>query len=118
MQFPLENTSAMANMRTSYPPRQTLSPGTAQALLTALRESQLSYRQAASRIGISSGYLHGLTHGTRCPSREVAVGLIDALVIPEPAAADLLAEAAEGRGKDRQENATSVVPGRLGALRS
>ena len=39
----------------------------------------MSYRAAAREIGISHGYLHGLVHGTRCPSRRVAEALIEGL---------------------------------------
>ena len=72
----------------------------AEALRIALLELRLSYRKAAREIGISYGYLHGLTHGTRSPSVTVAERLIAVLPLDSEDAAALLAEAVEVAGRD------------------
>lgn len=110
----MENSTGMANTgRRLFPSRQTLSPKVAEVLRTALSVSQLSYRAAADRIGISHSYLHGLAHGTRCPSKTVARDLITALPFGTQDVAALLAEAAEGHGRDRRWVRGPIVPGEL-----
>ena len=81
--------------RRIYPPRQTLPPSVARSLRRALDESQLSYRKAASEIGISHGYLHSLVHGTRCPSKAVARSLVAALPLGWDEGQALMREAVE-----------------------
>lgn len=94
----------MENTGTSYPPRQTLSPDVADGLRQGLVESHLTYTAAAQLAGISHGYLHHLTHGVRCPSNMVAGALISTLNLGPYAVGALLQQAAEGRGKDRQQS--------------
>lgn len=97
--------------------RHKLSPEVAAALRGALVESRLSYRQAATRIGISHGYLHDLTRGNRSPSMKVARQLIAVLPLRDHDAISLLGQAVEGRGKDREWDPGPAVPGMLDALR-
>ena len=48
-----------------------------------LNQLNLSQNKLAQRVGISSGYLSQLMTGTRCPSAEVRVGLMEALGVTE-----------------------------------
>ncbi len=48
-----------------------------------LNRLNLSQNKLALRVGISSGYLSQLMTGTRCPSAEVRVELMEALGVTE-----------------------------------
>ena len=48
-----------------------------------LNRLNLSQNKLAQRVGISSGYLSQLMSGTRCPSAEVRVGLMEALGVSD-----------------------------------
>ena len=48
-----------------------------------LNRLNLSQNKLAQRVGISSGYLSQLMTGTRCPSAEVRVGLMEALGVTD-----------------------------------
>jgi transcriptional regulator with XRE-family HTH domain len=65
------------------PPLEALAFGSALARLMA--ERSLSYRQLASRTGLSGGYLNHLVHGNRpVPANDVIVTIAAALdVAPE-----------------------------------
>ena len=70
-------------MSDSGPPLEGLAFGAALARLMA--ERGLSYRQLASRTGLSGGYLNHLVHGNRpVPSKDVVARLAAALGV-EPA---------------------------------
>lgn len=48
-----------------------------------LNQLNLSQNKLAQRVGISSGYLSQLMTGTRCPSAEVRVALMETLEVTE-----------------------------------
>ena len=48
-----------------------------------LNRLNVSQNRLARRVGISSGYLSQLMSGTRCPSAEVRVGLMEALGVTD-----------------------------------
>lgn len=48
-----------------------------------LNRLNVSQNKLARRVGISSGYLSQLMSGTRCPSAEVRVGLMEALGVTD-----------------------------------
>ncbi len=60
--------------------RVRLKPETVWRCLNRLNVSQ---NKLAYRVGISSGYLSQLMSGTRCPSAEVRVGLMEALGVTD-----------------------------------
>ncbi len=68
-------------MNGSGPPLEGLEFGAALARLMA--ERGLSYRQLASRTGLSGGYLNHLVHGNRpVPANEVIANVAKALDVP------------------------------------
>ena len=60
--------------------RVRLKPETVWKYLNRLNVSQ---NKLARRVGISSGYLSQLMSGTRCPSAEVRVGMMEALGVTD-----------------------------------
>ena len=54
-----------------------------EAVWAHINRLSVSQNQLAERVGISSGYFSQLMSGTRCPSAEVLVGLMDALRVAD-----------------------------------
>ncbi|MFJ8309811.1 MULTISPECIES: helix-turn-helix domain-containing protein [unclassified Streptomyces] len=80
--------------------RRTPPPGFGQALAEARRTAGLGLREAARRVGVSSGYLAALEAGTRCPSVSVAEQLAEVLGLGAAGRAVVLAAAVDDAGRD------------------
>ncbi len=82
--------NCMGRTPTTYPPRRTLPAHLATALAVAKVATGLTFRGLEQLSGIDNSYIVKLTKGTRCPSREVAEELIDALGLDDDVALELM----------------------------
>lgn len=69
--------------------RRTLSTGVADALLTAHRRTERSYRSVAEGLSLDVAMWWRLTRGQRCPSPRVAERIIDRLELDTEIAEEL-----------------------------
>ena len=82
----------------SFPARRLLPDHLAHVLADAHTSTGGSFRAVARRIGIDHAYWRRLTKGERCPSREVAERIINALDLHHHLAEALMAAAVEKPG--------------------
>jgi transcriptional regulator with XRE-family HTH domain len=78
--------------------RRTPPPEVGLRLAAARQRAGLAGREAARRLGTSSGYLADLERGRRCPSVGMARRLADVLALTEAERADLFACAVDDAG--------------------
>jgi transcriptional regulator with XRE-family HTH domain len=74
-------------------------PGLGSTLNAARVRTGYGLREAARVLGISPGYLAHLEAGRRCPSRTVALVLVDGLRLDDDERSQVLAAAVDG-GRD------------------
>lgn len=92
-------------MNAAVPVRRIPPPAFAPALRAARAATGLGLREAATAIGIPSGYLHALEAGARCPSRTVAERIATALAVDEDVRVVLFSSAVTGVGRDHPARA-------------